>query len=128
MGLYYATGKRKNAIARVWLSEGQGDLAVNNRTIKHYFLRDNLCMVVKQPLETTNTLGRFNVKARVAGGGLAGQAEALRHGIAQALVVFDETLRAPLRKGGFLTRDPRMKERKKYGRKKARRAFQFTKR
>ncbi len=128
MGLYYATGKRKNAIARVWMSEGQGDLVVNDRTIKNYFLRENLCMIIKQPLETVNSLGRFNIKARVAGGGLAGQAEALRHGIAKALVVFDESLRSPMRKGGFLTRDPRMKERKKYGRKKARRAFQFTKR
>jgi small subunit ribosomal protein S9 len=128
MGLYYATGKRKNAIARVWMSEGQGDMLVNERTIKNYFLRENLCMIIKQPLETTNTLGRFNVRALIAGGGLTGQAEALRHGIAKALVVFDETLRPSLRKSGFLTRDPRMKERKKYGRKKARRAFQFTKR
>ena len=128
MGLYYATGKRKKAIARVWISEGQGDLSVNNKTIKNFFLRDNLCMIIKQPLEVTNTLGRFNVKARVAGGGLSGQAEALRHGIARALVVFDETLRSALRKGGYLTRDPRMKERKKYGRAKARKAFQFTKR
>ncbi|MFC1809160.1 30S ribosomal protein S9 [Candidatus Omnitrophota bacterium] len=128
MGLYYGTGKRKNAIARVWLSEGQGDLSVNSKTIKNYFLRENLCMIVKQPLETTNTLGRFNLKARVAGGGLTGQAEALRHGIAKALVEFDETLRSALRQEGFLTRDPRMKERKKYGQKKARKAFQFTKR
>jgi small subunit ribosomal protein S9 len=128
MGLYYATGKRKNAIARVWITEGQGDLLANERTIKDYFLRENLCMIIKQPLETTNTLGRFNVRALIAGGGLSGQAEALRHGIAKALVVFDATLRPSLRKGGFLTRDPRMKERKKYGRKKARRAFQFTKR
>jgi small subunit ribosomal protein S9 len=128
MGLYYATGKRKNAIARVWITEGQGDLLVNERTIQDYFLRDNLCMIIKQPLEATNTLGRFNVRALLAGGGLTGQAEALRQGISKALVVFDETLRPVLRKNGFMTRDPRMKERKKYGRKKARRAFQFTKR
>jgi len=128
MGLYYATGKRKNAVARVWISEGKGDILVNTRGIKEYFLRDNLCMIIRQPLEVTNVVGRFNVKARVAGGGLSGQASALRHGIAKALAVHDENLRPALRKAGFLTRDPRMKERKKYGQKKARRAFQFTKR
>ena len=128
MGLYYATGKRKKAIARVWISEGKGDIVVNKKADKDYFLRDNLCMIVRQPLETVNMTGRFNVKARVVGGGLSGQAEALRHGIAHALISYDENLRGNLRKAGYLTRDPRMKERKKYGQKKARRSFQFTKR
>lgn len=128
MGLYYATGKRKNAIARVWLSEGRGDIAINDKSVKDYLFRDNLGMIVRQPLEQTNTLGRFDVKVRVAGGGLSGQAGAIRHGIAKALIAFDETLKPSLRKAGFVTRDPRMKERKKYGQKKARKKFQFTKR
>jgi len=128
MGAYYATGRRKKAIARVWLSEGKGELTINSRNLKDYFYRDNLCMIIRQPLEITNTAGRFDVKANVYGGGLTGQAGALRHGIAKALTLFDEGLRSSLRKSGFLTRDPRRKERKKYGQKGARRAFQFTKR
>ena len=128
MGSYYATGKRKKSVARVWLTEGKGIITVNELADKDYFLRDTLGMIIRQPFDVTNTGGRFDVIAHVKGGGLRGQAEALRHGIAQAIIVQDSAQRPVLRKEGLLTRDPRMKERKKYGRKKARRSFQFTKR
>jgi len=125
---YYATGRRKEAAARVWLKEGNGNIAVNKIKMEDYFKRDVLHMIVKQPFEVTKSVSRFDIIATVRGGGESGQAGALRHGIARALVVFDISLKPLLRKAGLLTRDPRMRERKKYGRKGARRRFQFTKR
>jgi small subunit ribosomal protein S9 len=126
--LFYGTGRRKEAVARVWLKEGSENFEINGRTLEDFFPREILQMIVKQPLETTNLLKNFSIKATVAGGGESGQAGAIRHGIARALLAFDANLRSVLRKSGFLTRDPRAKERKKYGRKGARRRFQFTKR
>ena len=128
MKIYYATGRRKEAIARVWLKEGEKGLHVNDRSLENYFPRENDRVMVQEPLKATNFLERFGVQARIAGGGQTGQAGALRLGIARALIKFDENLRPLLRKNGFLTRDPRAKERKKYGRKGARRSFQYTKR
>jgi len=126
---YYGTGRRKNAIAKVWLiSPGQGQITINARPMDEYVGRDTLGMLVREPLELTDTLGRFDVKASAVGGGVSGQAGAVRHGIARALVSYDENLRSPLRRSGLLTRDSRIKERKKYGRKRARRGFQWTKR
>lgn len=126
---YYGTGRRKNAIAKVWLiSPGQGQITINARPMDEYVGRDTLGMLVREPLELTDTLGRFDVKASAVGGGVSGQAGAVRHGIARALVSYDENLRSPLRRCGLLTRDSRIKERKKYGRKRARRGFQWTKR
>jgi small subunit ribosomal protein S9 len=126
---YYGTGRRKNAIAKVWLvSPGSGQITVNGTPIGDYVARKTLEVSVREPLEMTDTLGRFNVKAQAVGGGVAGQAGAVRHGIARALVAFDENLRSVLRRNGMLTRDSRIKERKKYGRKRARRGFQWTKR
>lgn len=125
---FSATGRRKRAVARVRLVPGDGKVMVNNRPYDEYFHRDTQLLIVRQPLDNTNTLGKFNVFARIYGGGVSGQAGALRHGIARALLRFDENLRGSLRKGGFLTRDPREKESKKYGRKRARRGFQWTKR
>ena len=125
---YYATGRRKESVARVWLVEDPKEAVVNGRAIENYFPRENHRMVINQPLELVKLRDRFGVKAKVKGGGLTGQAEALRLGIARALLEFDQTLRSLLRKNGFLTRDPRQKERKKYGRKGARRSFQYTKR
>ena len=125
---YYGLGRRKCAIARVWLSDGGKDIVVNSETIEAYFPRETLRMIIHQPLEATKFIDRFAIKAEVKGGGLTGQAEAVRLGIARALLEFDQTLRSILRKGGFLTRDPRKKERKKYGHKGARRSFQYTKR
>lgn len=125
---YYGTGRRKNAIARVFLSPGSGNITVNGRDLQQYLGRDTLEMIVRQPLETTGTSGRFDVRATVNGGGVSGQAGALKLGIARALVQADPNLRPALKKAGFLTRDPRMKERRKYGLKKARRAPQFSKR
>jgi len=107
---------------------GNGNFSVNGTTVEEYFGRETLTMMVRQPLEATQTLGEFDISANVSGGGVAGQAGALRHGIARALLTYDPNLRATLRKGGFLTRDPRMKERKKYGQKGARARFQFSKR
>lgn len=126
--VFSATGRRKRAIARVRLVPGDGRFLVNQRPYEDYFHRGTQLMAVRQPLEDTATLSKFNVVARVHGGGISGQAGALRHGIARALVKFDEQLRSALRRGGFLTRDPREKESKKYGRKRARRGFQWTKR
>ena len=125
---YYATGRRKEAIARVWLVEGQKGLLVNERSLENYFPRESHRVRIEEPLKKVNFLDRFGVKAHVAGGGQTGQAQALRLGIARALLKVDENLRSVLRKDGFLTRDPRAKERKKYGQKGARRSFQYTKR
>lgn len=125
---YYGTGHRKNATAKVWLSTGQGDVVVNNKSTIQYFGRRTLEALIQQPFEATDTAGRFNVWAKTLGGGISGQAGAMRHGISKALVEADPSLRPVLRKLGFLTRDPRVKERKKYGRKRARRGFQFSKR
>ena len=125
---YYGTGKRKNAIAKVWLSNGQGNITVNNRTTSNYFGRASLEALIMQPFEVTETVGKFDVFVRALGGGISGQAGAVRHGIVKALVESDPDMRPVLRKLGYLTRDPRVKERKKYGRKRARRGFQFSKR
>jgi len=125
---YGGTGRRKEAVARVRLLEGSSGIKINGRDIDDYFSRETLKMIVQQPLELTDTLKQFTVLANVRGGGPSGQAGAIRHGITRALMVFDEKLRASLRKQGFVTRDPRVKERKKYGQKGARRKFQFTKR
>jgi len=122
------TGKRKTAIARVRLQLGAGKILVNGRTLEDYFPREVSRMVIHQPFETVSGVGRYDVSATVCGGGLSGQADALRHGISRALEKFDEALRASLKKKGFLTRDARKKERKKYGQKGARARFQFSKR
>jgi len=123
-----ATGRRKRAVTRVRMALGQGDIKINGRVIDTYLGRASLLQVVRQPLELTNSTQRFNIDITAHGGGLSGQAGAIRHGIARALVRMDETLRPVLRKAGFLTRDPREKESKKYGRKRARKRFQFSKR
>lgn len=125
---FYGTGRRKNAIARVRLVPGEGKVIVNDRDLSDFFGKKTLEMIVKQPLNLTNTLAQFNVLARVNGGGTSGQAGAVRLGIARALIKADAELRPALKKAGFLTRDPRMKERKKYGLKAARRAPQYSKR
>jgi small subunit ribosomal protein S9 len=126
---FYGTGRRKNAVAKVWLvSPGQGRITVNSTAVDQYVGRSTLEMLVREPLEVTDTVARFDVKANAIGGGISGQAGAVRHGIARALVAYDENLRSVLRKNGMLTRDSRIKERKKYGRKRARRGFQWTKR
>ncbi|HHW42882.1 30S ribosomal protein S9 [Desulfofundulus thermobenzoicus] len=125
---FYGTGRRKNAVARVYLVPGEGRMLINNRPVETYFGRKILQVLVRQPMELTGTEGRFDVQARVHGGGVSGQAGALRMGIARALVQADPNLRPALKKAGFLTRDPRMKERRKYGLKKARRAPQYSKR
>ena len=125
---FYGTGRRKNAIARVWLTPGNGTVTVNKRELSEYFGKKTLEMIVEQPLELTNSLGKFDITATVKGGGTTGQAGALRHGIAKALVESDANLRQALKAASFLTRDPRMKERRKYGLKKARKASQFSKR
>ena len=127
-GRSYATGKRKNAVARVWLKPGKGVITVNGRASREYFAREVLQMVVDQPFVTANRVGSYDVVCTVSGGGLSGQAGALRHGIARALSLFEPELRRRLKTDGFLTRDPRVVERKKYGRAKARRRFQFSKR
>jgi small subunit ribosomal protein S9 len=125
---YYGTGRRKSAVARVYLQPGKGNILINKRGIDDYFGLDTLKLIVRQPLELTGTLSKFDVKVNVFGGGYTGQAGAIRHGISRALLIADDDFRAPLKKAGFLTRDPRMKERKKYGLKGARRAPQFSKR
>ncbi len=124
----YATGKRKTAIARVWMKEGSGSFTVNNRNFDDYFTRDVLKKIIQQPLEITNQVGKFDFYVNVGGGGIAGQADAVKHGISRALCEFDAELRPALKKAGFLTRDSRMKERKKYGQPGARKRFQFSKR
>lgn len=125
---YYGTGRRKNAVARVRLLPGSGRITINNRDIDNYFGLETLKLIVRQPLKLTNTLDKFDVFCNVKGGGTTGQAGAIRHGIARALLKTEGDFRDTLKKAGFLTRDPRMTERKKYGLKKARRAPQFSKR
>ena len=127
-GRAYATGKRKNAIARVWVKPGSGKIVVNDKEFATYFARPVLQMILNQPIIASNRAGQYDIVATVVGGGLSGQAGAVRHGISQALTYFEPELRAVLKKGGFLTRDSRVVERKKYGRAKARRSFQFSKR
>jgi small subunit ribosomal protein S9 len=127
-GRAYATGKRKDAIARVWLKPGSGKIIVNEKEFAAYFARPVLQMVLRQPIVAANRDGQFDIIATVAGGGLSGQAGAVRHGISKALTYYEPGLRTVLKKGGFLTRDSRVVERKKYGKAKARRSFQFSKR
>ncbi len=126
--VYYATGKRKNAIARTWLMPGKGVIVVNNRQVEDYFKIKFAKTIMTQPLTLTNTIGLFDIKVRVKGGGFSGQASAIRHGITKALILSDPGLRQVLKKAGFIKRDPRVKERKKYGQKGARARFQFSKR
>ena len=125
---YYGTGRRKSSVARVRLYNGTGNVTINKRDIDDYFGLETLKLVVRQPLELTGLTGKFDLVITVEGGGVSGQAGAIRHGVARALLEYDENLRGVLKKAGFLTRDPRMKERKKYGLKAARRAPQFSKR
>ena len=127
-GRAYATGKRKNAVARVWVSLGGGRILVNDKDFTEYFARPVLQMVVQQPIISSNRTGQYDVRATVSGGGLSGQAGALRHGISKALTYYEPELRAVLKPHGLLTRDSRVVERKKYGKAKARRSFQFSKR
>ncbi|MBV9955370.1 MAG: 30S ribosomal protein S9 [Pseudolabrys sp.] len=127
-GRAYATGKRKNAVARVWLKPGSGKITVNERAVEVFFARPVLRMLIQQPLVTANRAGQFDVICTVSGGGLSGQAGAVRHGLSKALTNYEPELRGALKKAGFLTRDSRVVERKKYGHKKARRSFQFSKR
>jgi small subunit ribosomal protein S9 len=127
-GRAYATGKRKDAVARVWIRRGGGKITVNNREIEVYFARPVLRMLISQPLVIANRNGQYDVICQVSGGGLSGQAGAVRHGLSKALTYFEPELRSTLKRGGFLTRDSRVVERKKYGKAKARRSFQFSKR
>ena len=127
-GRSYATGKRKNAVARVWVKPGSGKITVNGKEFANYFARPVLQMILRQPIVAAARDGQFDIDATVAGGGLSGQAGAVRHGISKALTYFEPGLRSVLKKGGFLTRDSRVVERKKYGKAKARRSFQFSKR
>jgi small subunit ribosomal protein S9 len=124
----HTVGRRKSSVARVFLSEGKGKVTVNGKELSDYMQRDSLALLVKQPLEVTNTAGKYDIKANVKGGGTSGQAGALRLGIARAILLHDESHRKILKTGGFLTRDPREKERKKYGQPGARKKFQFSKR
>lgn len=125
---FYGTGRRKKSVARVRLYPGTGKITINDRDVDEYFGLDTLKLLIRQPLELTDTIGKLDIVARVNGGGVSGQAGAIRHGVARALLVYDAELRGELKKAGFLTRDPRMKERKKYGLRGARRAPQFSKR
>ncbi len=127
-GRAYATGRRKDAVARVWIKPGSGKIVVNGRDQEVYFARPTLRLVIDQPFQVAGRAGQYDVVATVKGGGLSGQAGAVKHGIAQALTKFEPALRAPVKAAGFLTRDSRVVERKKYGRAKARRSFQFSKR
>jgi small subunit ribosomal protein S9 len=124
----YATGRRKTSIARVWMKPGTGEITINKRTMDEYFGRPTSKMVVRQPLELTDNIGKFDIDVNVCGGGPSGQAGAIKHGITKALLEVDPELRASLKKAGFITRDSRIKERKKYGKRGARRSFQFSKR
>ncbi|MDP2359126.1 MAG: 30S ribosomal protein S9 [bacterium] len=125
---FYATGRRKTSVARVWIEPGKGEITVNGRQVMEHFRRETLKMVIEQPMETVNLLGKLKIYATVNGGGLAGQAGALRLGISRAMVEMDADYRGPLRQAGFMTRDARMVERKKYGQPGARKRFQFSKR
>jgi small subunit ribosomal protein S9 len=125
---FYGTGRRKTSVARVWIRPGAGRIVVNRRAFDDFFPRETLRMIISQPFQVTNTAGQFDVFVNVAGGGPTGQAGAVRHGISRALVRFDEKLRQALKKAGLLTRDPRMRERKKYGQPGARQKFQYSKR
>ena len=125
---FYGTGRRKSSVARVRLYPGSGKITINNRDVDDYFGLETLKLIINQPFGVTDTAGKFDIVANVTGGGISGQAGAIRHGVARALLLADETYRPLLKKAGFLTRDPRMKERKKYGLKAARRAPQFSKR
>ena len=127
-GRAYATGKRKDAVARVWLKPGTGKISINGKEYEAYFGRPVLQMLIHQPIKAANRDGQYDIVATVTGGGLSGQAGAVRHGISKALTHYEPTLRPVLKKGGFLTRDSRVVERKKYGKRKARRSFQFSKR
>ena len=127
-GRAYATGKRKNAVARVWVKPGKGTITVNTKPVEVFFARPVLRMLIQQPLVAANRTGQFDVICSVSGGGLSGQAGAVRHGLSKALTLYEPDLRSALKRGGFLTRDSRVVERKKYGRAKARRSFQFSKR
>ena len=126
--IYYATGKRKTAIARTWLKSGSGQIIVNNRPVEEYFPTETMRAKLMEPLKITNMLDAFNVTVNVQGGGISGQVGAVRHGITKALIFADPDLRMPLKKAGFVKRDPRVRERKKYGQKGARARFQFSKR
>jgi small subunit ribosomal protein S9 len=125
---FYGTGKRKSSIARVWLKPGAGNIIVNNKTLEDYFGRETSKMIIMQPLELTENVGKFDINVTVRGGGDSGQAGAIKHGITKALLEADVELRGTLKKAGFITRDSRIKERKKYGKKAARASFQFSKR
>ena len=125
---FYGTGRRKNAIARVWVMPGTGNVSINGKALEDYFDKATLVMIVRQPMVLTSTQDKYDVVATVKGGGTTGQAGAVRHGIARAMVEADAELRPALKKAGYMTRDPRMKERRKYGLKKARKASQFSKR
>ena len=125
---FYATGKRKTSIARVWMKPGTGEITVNKRPVDVFFGRETSKMVIRQPLELTDNLGKFDISVNVSGGGISGQAGAIKHGITKALLDINPELRATLKSAGFITRDSRIKERKKYGHKGARARFQFSKR
>ena len=128
MERFYGTGRRKTSIARVWIRPGTGRIIVNRRPFEDYFPRETLRMIIAQPFQVTNTTGQFDVLVNVGGGGPTGQAGAVRHGLARALTTFDDKMRLPLKKAGLLTRDPRARERKKYGQPGARQKFQYSKR
>ncbi len=128
LGRAYATGKRKDAVARVWIKPGSGKITINDKPLDVYFARPVLRMILQQPLQLTNRVGQYDVTVTVMGGGLSGQAGAVRHGLSKALTHYEPELRTPLKREGFLTRDARVVERKKYGKAKARRSFQFSKR
>jgi len=125
---YYGTGKRKTSIARVWLRPGEGNTVINKKPLNDYFGRETAKMVIQHPFELTGTQNQFDLVVNVTGGGMSGQADAIKHGIAKALLVYDSNLRDTLKKEGFLTRDSRIKERKKYGKRGARASFQYSKR
>jgi small subunit ribosomal protein S9 len=125
---FYATGKKKTSVARVWIKPGNGNIVVNKRSVDDYFGRETSKMVIRQPLELTSNIGKYDVIVNVSGGGPSGQAGAIKHGITKALLEADVALRGVLKKAGFITRDSRIKERKKYGKAAARRSFQFSKR
>lgn len=126
--VFYATGKRKTAIARTWIKPGSGEITINNRPLDDFFKVPTAKTILRQPLVLTNTLDKFDIRVRVVGGGISGQAGAIRHGITRALMEYDPELRPALKKAGFVKRDPRIKERKKYGQRGARARFQFSKR